>query len=141
MKKKYKTYLLVVLTTTLQYFWFLPRGKSCSDPIEDNIWLPLLPVLFLMLILTFLIKRFSKKYLVFKNSLLLVGFWLLSNYLSFHDRVSCWTTYLFYEEFSEVFYLSLFPITICLAIFMIGNFYFEKLMMGDKIKHFNPYTL
>ncbi len=131
MKKKYTVLLFTVLTTVVQYYWFLPNGKSCADPLEDNTWLPLLFMLFLMLIGAVLIITFSKKKVLVKLSIFLTSFWLFSNYQSFNDRVSCWSTYLFNEEIIAVFSLSIIPIATCLAVFIIGNLFLEKLKTSN----------
>ncbi|OEK09806.1 hypothetical protein A8C32_09855 [Flavivirga aquatica] len=132
MKIKIIILLLTILTTSIQYYWFLPHGRFCSDPIDNNIWLPLLFILFLIFIGTTLIIMFSKKKLLIKLSLFLTLFWLFFNYQSFNDRVSCWSTYLFYEEISEVLSLSLIPIGICLTIFILGYFFLRKLLKVNE---------
>ena len=132
MKKKYYILLIVTLTTIVQYYWFLPEGKSCSDPLEDNTWLSLLLMLFLILIGAALITRFSKKHLLVKLSIFLSYLWFFSNYQSFNDRVSCWSTYLFFEEINEVLFLSILPIFICLIIFIAGYFFLDKLKKQVK---------
>ena len=127
MKESIKISILSVIVGSLQMILFLPNGYSCIDGECDIITgiFHFMPIQFCFVFLYSIVFKPIEKHMA-KYILLLIVlvFWLYANKVDSEDEINI-----------NVLYKSIIPCVICIFLFYIGIYYFEKKSQNSNTKN------